>query len=62
MNGIIEDIYFGDLQPRVGSHDKNGKLKLSSTIERFVDITGEQTDMAFLFSKFIHRGVDFSCL
>lgn len=25
--------------------DKNGKLKLSSTIERFVDITGEQTDM-----------------
>ena len=27
MNGIIEDIYFGDLQPRVGSHDKNGKIK-----------------------------------
>lgn len=27
MSSIIEDLYFGDLQPRVSSHDKSGRLK-----------------------------------
>ncbi len=57
MSSIIEDLYFGDLQPRVSSHDKFGRRKPYYTKyeETEKSLTESMTEeQKLLFTKFLN--------